>query len=119
MPASVCPIVINHFGAAKAERCLSSLIHESLTTLVLVDNSADAVEHAALDVLVTDLRTESSAFGIRRIYNRENLGFGRGINRAIAADLECRGDPRSGGWAACSSRCRLTSRARVTSYPLG
>lgn len=83
---SVCVIVINYFGAEKTALCLRSLIAEPLTTLLLVDNSATVAERAALTTLVSELVDSGLPFPLRPLYNQENLGFGRAINRAIAAD---------------------------------
>lgn len=86
MPPTVCAIVINYFGSEKTGRCLRSLVHEPLTTLLLVDNSAEETERAALDALLTDLQSDPPAFPIRPLYNGDNYGFGAAVNRAITAD---------------------------------
>jgi GT2 family glycosyltransferase len=79
--------VINYFGAARTARCLESLSREPLAHLILVDNSADAQEQAELARLVESTQSEGAAFPIHVINNARNLGFGRAVNQAIAADL--------------------------------
>jgi N-acetylglucosaminyl-diphospho-decaprenol L-rhamnosyltransferase len=88
---SVCAIVINYFGAARTVRCLESLVHEPLANLVLVDNSADAREQAELARLIAAKQLELSAFPIHVMNNDRNVGFGRAVNQAIAADIATNG----------------------------
>lgn len=93
-PESVCAIVINYFGAARTVRCLESLIREPLANLILVDNSADTQEQAELARLIAQEQFEGAPFPIQMINSRQNLGFGRAVNQAIAADIA-----RNGGHA--------------------
>lgn len=88
---SVCGIVINYFGAQKTARCLRSLVGEPLSTLILVDNSATSGEHRTLFSLIEELRVGGLEFPIHTLFNDENLGFGRAINRAIVADQAATG----------------------------
>lgn len=83
--------MLNYFGADKTRKCLESLACEDLASLILVDNSACDEERAKIAAMLCEVSTSGVRFPMRPLYNDENLGFGKGINRAIAMDHAANG----------------------------
>ena len=88
---SLCVIVLSYFGARRIERCVESLLNQGIDTLYLVDNSSDAIEAARIREVHSRLLDRGPEFDVHVLVNDENVGFARGINRTVKADL------RSGG----------------------
>lgn len=84
---NVCAIVLDYRGAAKTEVCLSSLIGERISRVLVVDNSSDSLASSALQLSVERVR-KIADFEILVLEGHENLGFSKGINSAIRFDQE-------------------------------
>jgi N-acetylglucosaminyl-diphospho-decaprenol L-rhamnosyltransferase len=82
----VCCIVLNHFGRSHTRDCIESLRGQAIDTLVLVDNSADRDEEAAIRTMARELEASAPGFRIEVVCNPENLGFAPAINAVVAAD---------------------------------
>lgn len=87
MLMNVCAIVLDYRGAHKTKVCLASLNGEPISRVIVVDNSDDAQYSAMLQAVVDELR-KTVNFEIMVLGNGVNLGFSRGVNFAIKADLE-------------------------------
>jgi GT2 family glycosyltransferase len=75
-----CVAILLHFRSAEMTRqCIESLASESVSTVVIVDNSEDA--GVSLRELNEYMR--GIAIGVRVIEPGHNLGFAAGINRGI------------------------------------
>jgi len=88
---SICVIVLNFSSVERTERCVRSLLGQGIDTLYVVDNSGEESQARVLEGVCGRLSAQGATFGIHLLINAENLGFGRGINRAVQMDL------RSGG----------------------
>lgn len=86
-----CVIIVNFFGSAKTERCVSSLIDQAVDTVYLVDNSASPDESQKLEQFVKRVSTDNDRPIVRLHINDENLGFGRAVNGIIRHDLKISG----------------------------
>ena len=82
----LCCIVLNHFGAERTAACARALLGQTLDTLYLVDNSADAAQARALHVLAAALEDDGAGFDVRVLCHDRNLGFAGGVNAAVAVD---------------------------------
>ena len=82
----ICVIVLNYFGATHTRNCVEALIGQAIDTLVLVDNSNDADQTRAIRAIAADVEASGVGFAVHVLVNAGNLGFGRGINAAIATD---------------------------------
>ena len=82
----VCVIVINYFAAEKTRACLESLRGEAITTLRLIDNSADSAEAARFEETVADFLRTPVDWPVLVTMNDCNLGYGKAINRAVRVD---------------------------------
>ena len=78
----VCAIVLNYRDAARTEECLRSLSRQGIGSVILVDNSAD--DRAAAELAVRRQRLEGMDYVLHSIDPGCNLGFARGVNRALA-----------------------------------
>lgn len=76
--ARVCGLMLGYFHAEMTLRCLKTLQHQGIETLILVDNSADATEHQ----LTLTLAQHFPAGWLQVIIAPENLGFAKGMNLA-------------------------------------
>ena len=83
-----CAILLDYRGADKTARCLESLMDQGLSRIYVVDNSGDPQCSARLDSRLDELGEKFGNTEIRTIRSRENSGFARGVNQAIAADQE-------------------------------
>lgn len=77
-PMRVCGLMLAYFHAEMTLRCLKTLEHQGLETLILVDNSADAAEHQRTLALVQQF----PAGWLQVVIAAENLGFAKGMNLA-------------------------------------
>lgn len=78
---SICAIILNYRGASRTAACVRSLVGQTLTRVLVADNSADPNE-------AENLRRELSALGdagfaVDILENPANLGFARGMNAAL------------------------------------
>lgn len=74
----VAAVLVNYFGAADIARAALSVLDDAPgTEVIVVDNSADAAEHALLRALLPA--------GARVLDAGANLGFGRACNLGFAA----------------------------------
>jgi N-acetylglucosaminyl-diphospho-decaprenol L-rhamnosyltransferase len=85
--ASVCAIVLDYFGAEKTRQCLTSLINQGLTTVYILDNSANAGATAQLCKVTEELVATGLDYEIRNLSAGTNLGFGRGVNFVLTHDI--------------------------------
>lgn len=85
--ASVCAIVLDYFGAENTKQCLISLIHQGLTTVYILDNSASTAAAAQLRKMIEDLVITGLDYQTQVLSVGENLGFGRGVNFVLAHDI--------------------------------
>ena len=88
--SSVCAIVLNYLGAEKTERCLRSLIDQSLDIVYLVDNSASQLELRALESVIEKLKGGAD-YTVNLLVNQRNLGFAAAVNGALKVDRETTG----------------------------
>jgi hypothetical protein len=84
--ATVCAIVLDYFGAEQTKQCLTSLIRQGLTTVYVLDNSADAVATMRLREMIEALTRIGLDYKTQILSAGRNLGFGKGINFVIAHD---------------------------------
>jgi GT2 family glycosyltransferase len=82
----ICCIVLSHFGAGRTRACARALLGQPITTLYLVDNSADRREAQAIRDLAAELARDGTGFAVRVLCPAQNLGYARGVNAAVADD---------------------------------
>jgi hypothetical protein len=87
----ICAIVLNYFGSHDTEACVDSLATAPVDTLYVVDNSADEEETRKVRALITGFAGGHPVPRLELLASPRNLGFSRGVNSAVHADL------RSGG----------------------
>lgn len=78
----VAAIILNYFGADKTHNCLKSLLNQGLTTILIIDNSANISAFQELQQK-TQLFDNYKDFEIILIENNENVGFGKGMNQGL------------------------------------
>jgi N-acetylglucosaminyl-diphospho-decaprenol L-rhamnosyltransferase len=86
--AKTCAIILNYFGAQKTKVCLKSLVGQAVDTVYIVDNSASQPEADRLSILVEEISSTNGSPLIRLLFNKDNLGFGRAMNKALKYDIE-------------------------------
>lgn len=74
----VCGLMLAYFHAEMTLRCLKTLEHQGIKTLILVDNSADATEQQRTCALAQHFPEG----WLQVIIAPENLGFAKGMNWA-------------------------------------
>ena len=74
----VCGLMLAYFHAEMTLRCLKTLEHQGIETLILVDNSADTTEQQHTRALAQHF----PAGWLQVIIAPENLGFAKGMNLA-------------------------------------
>ena len=70
-------IIVNYFSSEMLPKCLASL--KEADEIIIVDNSVDANEQAALEALA------KGNDKIQLIFNNENAGFAKAVNQGAAA----------------------------------
>jgi GT2 family glycosyltransferase len=78
----IAAIILNYFGEQKTRKCLISLQKQGLTTVLVLDNSADLNAFKLLEETTADL-IEQSDFRLILQPNTTNVGFGKGMNQAL------------------------------------
>ncbi|MEY3221026.1 MAG: hypothetical protein RIT27_2383 [Pseudomonadota bacterium] len=78
----IAAIILNYFGEQKTRNCLISLQKQGLTTVLVLDNSADLDAFRALEEITADLMKKSD-FKLILQSNSSNVGFGKGMNQAL------------------------------------
>lgn len=78
----IAAIILNYFGEQKTRNCLISLQKQSLSSVLVLDNSADPNAFKSLEKITTDL-IEKSDFKLILQPNNINVGFGKGMNQAL------------------------------------
>jgi len=78
----IAAIILNYFGEQKTHNCLISLQKQGLTTVLVLDNSADPNAFKSLEEITADL-IEKSDFKLILQSNHTNVGFGKGMNQAL------------------------------------
>ena len=86
-----CAIVLNYFGAQKTKMCLNSLVGQAVDSIYIVDNSASQAEADILSRLVEEISAIHESPFIRLLFNDDNLGFGKAMNRALRHDIQNHG----------------------------
>jgi GT2 family glycosyltransferase len=81
----VCAIILDYRAADNTAACIRSLVGQGLTTVYLVDNSANASASAELRDAIDQLRGVD--FKIEILNGEENLGFAKGVNFALRHDF--------------------------------
>lgn len=76
-------LVLNYRNAALTLRCLRSLVGQGVARVVLVDNSADALQLRAMREAADALLPELD-YPLLVLATPANLGFGRGINWGLS-----------------------------------
>ena len=84
----VCAIILDYFGADKTEQSLLSLAGQGLRTVYVLDNSDSESATAKLRKAVAHVTTTDPGFAIKILSAGKNLGFGRGVNYALANDRQ-------------------------------
>lgn len=86
----ICAIVLNYRNVARTETCLRSLVGQGLDTVLVEDNSADQRFSDQLAVML-EQQTGLVDYRLSLFNPGSNLGFARGVNRAIndATALHC------------------------------
>lgn len=82
----ICAVILDYRGAIKTEACLRSLAGQGLTTVLIVDNSAEPTASRLLAGTVERMRAQSADFDLQVINTSTNLGFARGVNLALSTD---------------------------------
>ncbi|MGD0821859.1 MAG: glycosyltransferase family 2 protein [Desulfomonilia bacterium] len=72
----------------KTEKCIRSLVNQLLDTIYIVDNSASGPEAQKLTKLVEKFSNTVSHAELRLLFNDENLGFGKAMNKALEHDIK-------------------------------
>lgn len=78
MEKRTCGLMLAYFQSEMTLHCLKTLEHQGIEALILVDNSADAVEHQRTLALAQHF----PAGWLQVIIAPENLGFAKGMNLA-------------------------------------
>lgn len=86
----ICVIILNYFSSSDTVACLRSLSGAPVNTVYIVDNSADAGAQTEIAQAVNDGMRDGAPDCLLRL-SPENLGFSRGVNSAIRADLASKG----------------------------
>ena len=89
--AQTCAIVLNYFGAQKTKMCLKSLVGQAVDTIYIVDNSASQAEADMLSRVVEEISSTHGSPLVRLLFNGDNLGFGKAMNRGLRHDIENHG----------------------------
>ena len=84
----VCAIILDYFGADKTEQSLLSLAGQGLRTVYVLDNSDSESATTKLRKAVAHVTTTDPGFAIKILSAGKNLGFGRGVNYALANDRQ-------------------------------
>lgn len=80
----ICCVILNYFDETGTVACIKSLESEPLDLIIVVDNSGERKAAGRLSEKVNEYIETKSVSNIRLIINDENLGFSRGVNRAIS-----------------------------------
>lgn len=81
----ICAIVLNYRDAARTLVCLRSLVGQGVDTVLVVDNSADALASSELAAATQRLRESGADFDLHVMTPSGNLGFSRGVNAGLAS----------------------------------
>jgi len=87
----LCAIILDYRGAHKTEVCLQSLVSQGIDTVLVVDNSADALSSVRLAEVAARLSMQGTDFALHVLEPGKNLGFAGGVNYALthAAGQHC------------------------------
>lgn len=77
--ARVCGLMLTYFKADMTYQCLQTLLNQGIERIILVDNSANAIENQRTLALVEHFPAD----WLNVIASPENLGFANGMNLAI------------------------------------
>jgi GT2 family glycosyltransferase len=78
----ICAIILNYRNAVRTEACLHSLIGQGLDSVLVVDNSDDEGFASELSTMLK-LRLPQIDYTLHLLKSERNLGFARGVNRAL------------------------------------
>jgi N-acetylglucosaminyl-diphospho-decaprenol L-rhamnosyltransferase len=71
---NICAIVINYFGIEDTIPCVRSLLHQGISKIVILDNSAETNQEKAL------LKAFEGRPQVKVIGGKHNMGFAGGVN---------------------------------------
>ena len=81
----ICGLMLAYFKAEMTEQCLQTLVDQGIERIILVDNSADAIENQR----TLALAARFPAGWLNVITSPQNLGFAKGMNLALQHAHEC------------------------------
>lgn len=81
----ICGLMLAYFKAEMTEQCLQTLVDQGIERIILVDNSADAIENQR----TLALAARFPAGWLNVIISPQNLGFAKGMNLALQHAHEC------------------------------